>query len=375
MKIEKAKSSEYKKIMRFLEDVYGHPYNYFSNVYPAWKEKNTFLFENTFIIKEHNEIVSLVRIFPLNLLLNGVKIKVGGIGSVSTSFSCRGKGYMSILLKESIEEMKRKNYPVSILWGDRHRYINFGYENAGQIIEVTITKRGLDKCKIKSIEGKKYLGEKDVFKKIFDSYNKLSFRKERTKQEADLIYKRQGMSVYYAINNNDFVYIVIEGNYCTGTIIEQSGKPSLLLSLLRSLEERFGTTNFTIQYPNVSEIPDEILDAVSSWRILPSGMVKILNLKDTFDAYKKVIEKYFPEGEEISFQMEGGNPVILKKTNKELIIEEGKGKNFIFLKEHEMVKLVFGTFLWYPSNISFSAIKIIKNIFPLKIFLWRLDHI
>ena len=51
MKIEKAKSSEYKKIMRFLEDVYGHPYNYFSNVYPAWKEKNTFLFENTFIIK------------------------------------------------------------------------------------------------------------------------------------------------------------------------------------------------------------------------------------------------------------------------------------------------------------------------------------
>src|SRR4030042_1359423 len=101
MRIEKPKLSEYDKILRFLEDVYGHSYDYFPLTYPqAWKRENSD-FRNVFVIRDRGEIVSLVRVFPLETVQNGVRVKLAGIGSVSTAYSHRGKGYMTELLQRA----------------------------------------------------------------------------------------------------------------------------------------------------------------------------------------------------------------------------------------------------------------------------------
>ncbi|MCM8761692.1 MAG: GNAT family N-acetyltransferase, partial [Candidatus Omnitrophica bacterium] len=144
MKIGRAFPSEYEDIQRILEDVYGHGFNYFPSAYPSvWKKVNTD-FENIFVIREKDKIVSLVRIFPLKTVQCCVDINLAGIGAVSTLYPYRGKGYMNLLLQHTFKEMEEQNFPLSVLGGDRHRYNTFGYENAGKVIELIISTRGLN---------------------------------------------------------------------------------------------------------------------------------------------------------------------------------------------------------------------------------------
>ena len=65
-------------------------------------------------------------IFPLTGVVGDAEIRIGGIGGVATLPEFRGKGYMSNLMECSIQKMTEDKYSISILWGDRQRYANFG---------------------------------------------------------------------------------------------------------------------------------------------------------------------------------------------------------------------------------------------------------
>jgi len=376
MVIQKAKNSEYEAMLRFLEDAYGHSQNFFPLVYSqVWRKENT-RFKNILMIKEKNEIASLVRIFPLLLHIGDTKLKVAGIGSVSTSFSHRGKGYMSILMKKAIEEMKKDGYSISILWGDRHRYSNFGYEVSGQVIEMSITQRGLEKIGIQKLETHRYLGEKEILRKIIATYNAHSFKKERKKKEFELLYKKIGVSVYYAISKKDFAYVVMSGERKGSDIVEYGGNPRMILGILKYLTERFAhISTLKMEFPDFSHIPPEIFKTVSYWNIKPVGMIKIVDLKKTIELYRNIIERSLADEDEFTLKIKGEKPVCIRKIKGKLQIKEEEGKNSVTLKEQEMVKLLFGTSFWTPSKISSSIFKLLRSIFPLNVFVWTLDHI
>ncbi|MCL5674455.1 MAG: GNAT family N-acetyltransferase [Candidatus Omnitrophica bacterium] len=371
MKTLRAKKTGYDEIQRFLEEAYGHSYNFFPNNYPHVWTKDTIQYENTFIIKEDGRIASLVRLFPLKLLINGVKIKVGGIGGVSTLYEHRGKGYMSTLMNAVIEQMKREKYPVSILWGDRHRYKNFGYENAGDsVVEICISARGFEKLKIEPAHAKRYSGEKEILKKIIESYNKHSIRKERSKEEFAGILTRQGFSTYYALKKDGFGYISIQGEF----VAEYGGSPCIILGILKYLNKRFGTGKFLMHFPSYSLIPAEILQITSWWHNkISAGMIKIISLKDILQTYREKFKDRLDNQQEITFSIKEGESVIVKNSNGKIQIEEGKGENHVYLTEQEMVRLLFSSPDWFSTGG--PSFKILKNVLPLEIFVWPLDHI
>jgi predicted acetyltransferase len=372
MEILKADKNEYDLVQRFLEEVYGHSYNFFPSNYPHVWTEDTVEYKNTFIIKENNKIVSLVRLFPLNLIIDSIKIKIGGIGGVSTSYECRGKGYMRSLMNAVISEMKSQKYPVSILWGDRHRYKNFGYENAGDIVvEVCITPRGLEKMKIDPIDAKRYSGEKEILKKIIESYNKHPIRKERSKEEFSKILTKQGVSTYYGIEKNNFGYVSIQvGEF----VAEYGGTPEIILKILKYLNKRFGTPRFLIHFPKISLIPPEILNVASWWHNkISAGMIKIISLKNILDIYKENFKENLSDGEEITFIIENKESVIVQNLNGKIQTKEGKGKNQICLKEQEMIRLLFSSPDWFLFNK--RIFRTLNSILPFEIFVWPLDHI
>ncbi|MCM8785938.1 MAG: GNAT family N-acetyltransferase [Candidatus Omnitrophica bacterium] len=373
MVIRNPNRNEYEKIMRFLEDVYGHFYNLFPLVYPqSWKQENTD-FSNILIIEEDNKLCSLVRIFPLTLIQNNIKIKIAGIGAVSTKFEERGKGYMTTLLKETIKKMEKDGYPLSILWGDRHRYINFGYENSGKIINLTITLRGLEKQKVNSVKVKKYLGEKEVLLKVIDTYNKKSYRVERDTEYFNEIYKKLFVSLYYSDEGGKFSYVVINEQSSETKVYEFGGEPFIILGILKYLSERFGKSKFYLEFPNFYEIPEIILKASSSWNVSTAGMIKIVSLKKTIETFLPLIEKGIPENEEILFEIEGKEKIGIKKENgKVKFIQESV--NLIRLKEDEMVRLFFNLsddFLKTEQNLK----RICRNFLPIDLFFPLIDHI
>ncbi|MGC8976353.1 MAG: GNAT family N-acetyltransferase [Candidatus Ratteibacteria bacterium] len=373
MEIKNPEKIDYEKILRFLEDVYGHCHNYFPIAYPHVCEKENVDYKNILIIEENNKICSLVRIFPIETIQNGVKVKFGGIGSVSTDYEERGKGYMTILMNEAIKKMEKENYPLSILWGDRHRYINFGYENGGKIITLFITNRGFEKTKITKAKAKRYLGEKDVLEKIIENYNKKNYRIERDYEYFKQIYKKLKTATYYSEENKKFAYVVIDEAGPETKVYEYGGDDELILKILKYIADRFGKTKFLIDFPDFSDIPEIILKATSYWQIFPAGMIKIVSLKKTVETFIKLIEKSVEEGEELNFEIEGKEKVGIKKENGKIKFVNGN-KNIIKLKEEEMVRLFF--------NISDIGVKLkedlkekIRKFLPINIFFPILDHI
>ena len=101
MEVETLKRKDYIRLMRFLEKSYNHSYNFFPLKYPhVWEEETT----------DYE----------------------GGIGGVATLQPCRGKGFMTSLMRHTLKIMEERGYPFSILLGDRQRYGVFGYETCGR---------------------------------------------------------------------------------------------------------------------------------------------------------------------------------------------------------------------------------------------------
>lgn len=373
MEIKNPNVNDYEKVMRYLEEAYGHSYNYFFYKYPQVSGKDNMDFDNTLIIEENGKICSLVRIFPMATIQNGVEVKMGGIGAVSTLYEERGKGYMSILMKEAIKKMEKDGYEISILWGDRHRYRNFGYEIGGKLVLITITGRGLGKMNINSVNTKRYLGEEKILEKVIKSYNEKKYRVKRDKNYFKEIYKIHSTALYYSEEGEKFGYVVIETSGIDTRVYEHGGDEKLILGILKYLIERFGKRSFTLEFANFEEIPEKILEASSGWNLIPAGMIKIINLKKLVELYKDLIGKELEDGEDIIFEIEGKEKCGVKKEYSKLKIVE-EGENVVRLKEDEMVRMFF--------NISGLGIKLdevlkekLRKIFPIDIYFPFLDHI
>ncbi len=284
-KILSAEPKDYEEIQRFLEDAYGHSYNAFSDRYPTVWRKETTDYRHIYLIREEGKIVSLVRLFPLDLILGPVSVKVAGIGGVATSPSVRGKGYMNQLMEHAIARMKKEGFSVSILGGDRHRYRTFGYENAGRTINLTVNRRGLNKTGVNPVFPQRYSGEKALPAKIIDAYEKNHYRKLRTKEEHALLYRKPGLLLFSAGEEKKFGYLALSGEFGRNGCVEFGGSALTIMGIAAYLMERFSIPSLNFFFPEKSAIPTPILQAASNWTIHSSGMVKIVDLEKTVSLF------------------------------------------------------------------------------------------
>lgn len=377
LEIDRPRLSEYDRILRFLEDVYGHSYDYFPLVYPqVWKKDNAD-FRNTFVIRDRGEVVSLVRIFPLETIQDGVKVKLAGIGSVSTAYSHRGRGYMTELLHRSFQEMQQQGFPLSVLGGDRHRYNHFGYENAGRIVELTISPRGFSKDAVLPVV-KRFTGDRNTLIRIMQAYNTLRYRKIRSLKELREIYTKPRIMVYYVERGKDFACVVLSATEVRDTskkVLEFAGNEEMVLGILQYLGARFSIQSFSLSFPDFSYVPGCIMSAASHWYLNTGLMVKIINLKQTLQTFLGQQALLFPDGEEITLSIKGRESVVISKNCGKLQIKDGKGDNEVVLSETEMVHLLFGLSFWAPEGTKTDVVRILRQFLPFNLFLGWLDHI
>ena len=87
------------------------------------------------------KLVASIGLYFMNFISRYSKLKVGCVGAVSTNPDYRKKGYFSHLIKKIISYARRHKFDLLFLGGNRFRYGNYGFENAGRILNVTISKR------------------------------------------------------------------------------------------------------------------------------------------------------------------------------------------------------------------------------------------
>ena len=69
-----------------------------------------------FVLLEDGEIVACLRVFDFRMLVNGVPVPMGGVSSVACLPEYRRKGYVGMLLRHTLEEMRKAGQPLSGLY-------------------------------------------------------------------------------------------------------------------------------------------------------------------------------------------------------------------------------------------------------------------
>ncbi len=377
MKVETLKREDYIPMMRFLEKSYNHTYHFFPLKYPhVWKEETTD-YENCFLIKENGEIVSHVRVFPLQVWVENVSFSIGGIGGVATLPPYRGRGYMSLLMKHTLKIMEERGYPFSILGGDRQRYAVFGYETCGREVVFRISIRSLEKPGFgKKIEVRRFSGEKEVLIKIIQAHESFPLRIKRTEDDYLLLLTtRVKTLIFYAQEEDKFSYLVAEGE---GEEIlkihEVGGEPEILIPLIYNFLRITGKKEIEVHFPLYrGKLFSSLFQVASSFRVKPLGMIRIMSLQKTLKCYLPLLSKKV-KGEKDNFTLkvkESGEKVGMVIDQEGVKLSEEEIGEEVCLGRREWAQVLFGPFPPYLFNSS----PLLSRLFPLDFYWWYLDWI
>ena len=127
--------ADFDEALEFLDGVFGeHRPHDFATLLPSIYQPSDELMSCNHALREDGRIRAIVGLFPIDWQVGDRRLKVGGIGGVSTLRSARGRGFMGILMRHCVERMKAEGFHLSWLGGQRQRYGYFGYEKCGQTL-------------------------------------------------------------------------------------------------------------------------------------------------------------------------------------------------------------------------------------------------
>lgn len=148
--VRNVRLEEFEAFMGFLNRSFGFVPGTFQRSYPHIYRPTEALCRSAFVVEREGRIVSHVGLYPIEVVMDGSKMLVGGIGGVATLRAERGKGHMTRLLYRVIDEMRVRGYCLSWLGGDRQRYNAFGWERAGMTYELVFSQRSLDRQRVQA---------------------------------------------------------------------------------------------------------------------------------------------------------------------------------------------------------------------------------
>ena len=281
----------------------------------------------------------------------------------------RGHPKLKLLLLPDDWDFKKEGYPLSVLWGSWTRYTHFGYENAGKTIVFTVSKRSLRESS--EVEITRFRGQESLLEKIIKWREREPVYIKRSKRDYKYLLGIPGLMVYIS----DGAYIAYRKEGAPDLRIEHghNGNAKKLLDTIYTIlsfsSKEFGSssTRIIVPYYNYDTFT-ELFKYSTDWSIVPNCMAKILNLQKLLESYKPYLERKRVEYK-VTLSIPGEN-VTLEIADRRVKITPGKNAgNKVVLNERDMVKLLFVG----PETVGLDGK--IKEIFPLPLFLWPLDHI
>ncbi|PQV64205.1 Acetyltransferase (GNAT) domain-containing protein [Abditibacterium utsteinense] len=289
MKITTARPEDLAEILPFLDTAYGFAPGFFGERLASQWNSEGVDWSGVFIIRgENGALASLVRFWEMDLVQAGRPVVCGGIGSVSTASDARGQGAMSALMHHALQEMKRRAYPLAILWGDRFRYAPFGFESAGRALQFEVTSKGLRRCGIDPLESEEF-GD-DVLARIEAVRARMPFHRRRHKSEISRLYRTSTRQVFAATKNEelqsaigDFGFLVLD----EGRVVEWGGDAETVLRLAAFTAQQNIADTWSFSLPDGVAAPPLLQKTMTNWSI-NSGWCRaaILDLPATLHAFQ-----------------------------------------------------------------------------------------
>lgn len=278
---------EYDAFHRYLERCFGHSHGFFLRHYPDLCQLEAVDLKNLIVGVEDGEIVTHVGIFPMEVVAGPATIPCGGIGGVSTSPEARGKGYMSLIMKDALHKMRDRGLCLSVLWGDRQRYRHFGYETCGLKYELTLSKRSIE-----AAGGREITVEEvdptapEVVKHIERLQPLRRFRVERRHLKWTLA--RSGVRAFVSEDG----YLLARGEsknlHVQEVASSSQNEPGMILGALR---RTFGNHATLSVAPHHTDENARLLASASDWKVVPQGMLTVIDWPLLADSIQPLLQK------------------------------------------------------------------------------------
>ncbi|MBN1465247.1 GNAT family N-acetyltransferase [candidate division KSB1 bacterium] len=140
-------AGDYENAIDFLNLVFSVHYPIdFPRVLPKLYKPTDDCMSMNYAIKRHGKIRAIVGLYPIELHVGAIPLKLAAIGAVSSHPNDRAHGYMQRLLRFCLKVMRAEGYHLSWLGGQRQRYGYFGYEVCGSTAVLTVNKKNISHC-------------------------------------------------------------------------------------------------------------------------------------------------------------------------------------------------------------------------------------
>lgn len=201
---------------------------------PDWTD-----WDQVYVIETDDRLVSLVRVFHQELVINGVTILNGGIGAVCTLKEYRGRGYMERLLNHACERMEADGYDLSLLGGDHHRYRQFGWVPTGRTMGISLRQRGMRRTGIEPVKPRLWAGDENTFRQISRAFAAHAQHSIRPAGQHRIHLLNHSVRTLVAQEDDRFAYVAVSGHKSEWGVEEYGGDPALVLGMLSHwMEER-----------------------------------------------------------------------------------------------------------------------------------------
>ncbi len=131
-RIERLNAEDFDEMISFLGLAFGFegPGD-FSTMLPSIYRPTDEWMSCNYAIRRGGEIAAVVGVFPRTWRVGDARLRIAGVGGVSTRPEMRRQGLMKALMTRAVEDMRGAGYHLSWLGGQRQRYAYFGYERCG----------------------------------------------------------------------------------------------------------------------------------------------------------------------------------------------------------------------------------------------------
>ncbi len=355
----------------------GHPR--FEELYPDSVRDDAVSMHQWRIVRREGRIVAGMQVVPRSLVAAGVvHVSAGGLGNVFCLPELRGCGLMSALLRTVVAEMPAEGHALALLGGDRTRYGHFGWETAGSLRRLSLSLRMARHSNTSvdtKVDVRTWAGGSAPIESLWETYQALPYRTERTLGEFAMVLRRPGQVVWIATSAEGLAYLSVRGR----TIVEYAGHRRPLEVGLRTL---LRAGNMTVDIPPVAaETASERMftDYASGYSVCPLGMIRINSLALVLGAYAPVLNRALAgwEGRALFTVEEDLESLQLIGDGTGIALCPGANSTVCDLvvsaSRRDWARLLFGPFA--PALDAGMDDAFLRRAFPLPLFWHPLSHV
>lgn len=368
--VERACAADYDELMDFLCRCFrtvNPAHVRFETLMPDVYQPEESLMQCHCLLRVEGRIVAAAGIYPLQIRMGEIGLKMAGIGGVSALPSLRGAGCMTKLVTHIGKVLAEEGYALSWLSGDRVRYNRFGWETAGSTFAVTLSSKMADSDSGAGFSCRRWDGN------ARDWHAFLRARSDRVvRGECDEVALRRKLNRYQhelwvARNNHSFAYISL----CRAwrLVAEWGGAPAGVAALLRQLLNK-DVKPWCVHVPPVQDECNDLFFAHAEKIGTANDNLAIISLFELLGLYEPCWLPRWPRQQVLRLRMTSARRPTQEVLLTDTGVTAGTRKDvsaMIELDELRMVRMLFGPVR--PTQYLYGLETWMDQVFPLPFYL------